>query len=60
MPYTDAKIATFFTNAANMGITLRMTGAFAAEGITIPADLAEFNKEGMESIFRNLRKPLKV
>ena len=53
------KIATFFSNAANMGLTLRTTGAFAAEGIVTPADLAEFDKEGMQSIFHNLRKPLK-
>ena len=43
-----------------MGLTLCTTGAFAAEGIATPADLAEFNKEGMESIFCNPRKPLKV
>jgi hypothetical protein len=60
MPFTAAKIATFFTDTANMGLTLCTTGAFAAEGIATPADLAEFDKEGMESIFRNLRKPLKV
>ena len=60
MPFTAAKIVTFFTNAANMGLTLCTTGAFAAEGIATPADLAEFNKEGMALIFRNLCKPLKV
>ena len=60
MPFTAAKIAIFFTDVQNMGLTLCTTGAFAAEGIATPADLAEFDKEGMESIFRNLRKPLKV
>ena len=60
MPFTAAKIATFFTDAANMGLTLCTTWAFAAEGIATPADLAEFDKEGMKSIFRNLCKPLKV
>jgi hypothetical protein len=60
MPLTATKIATFFTDAANMGLTLRTTGAFAAEGIATPADLAEFNKEGMASIFCNLCKHLKV
>jgi hypothetical protein len=60
MPFTAAEIATFFTNAANMGITLCTTGAFAAEGITTLADLAEFDKEGMTSILCNLCKPLKV
>ena len=60
MPFTAAKNATFFTDAANMGLMLCTTVAFAAEGIANPADLAEFDKEGMELIFRNLHKPLKV
>ena len=60
MPFTAAKNATFFTDAANMGLMLCTTVAFAAEGIANPADLAEFDKEGMELIFRNLRKPRKV
>jgi hypothetical protein len=60
MPFTAAKIATFFTDATNRGLMLRMTGAFAAEEIATPADLAEFDKEGMELIFRNLCKPIKV
>ena len=62
MPFNAAKIkiTTSFTNATNMGLTLRTTGAFAAEGIATPADLAEFDKEGMESIFRIFRTPLKV
>jgi hypothetical protein len=59
MPFTAAKIATFFTNAANMGLTLRTTGPFTAEGIATPADLIEFDKEEMALIFRNLCKPLK-
>ena len=60
MPFTAAKIVTFFTDAANMGLTPRTATAFAAEGIATPADLAEFDKNGRESIFRNLRKPSKV
>ena len=40
--------------------TFFTTGAFTAEGITTPADLAEFDKEEMVLIFRNLCKPLKV
>jgi hypothetical protein len=43
-----------------MGLTARWARAFAAEGIATPADLAEFNRNGMESIFCNLRKPAKV
>jgi hypothetical protein len=43
MPFTAAEIVTFFTDAANMGLTLRTATAFAAEGIATPADLAEFD-----------------
>ena len=60
MPFTDLEIVTFFTDAANMGLTPRTATALTAEGIASPADLAEFDKNGMESIFRNLRKPAKV
>ena len=60
MPFTATEIATFFTNTANMGLLLQTTGAFAAEGITKPVDLTEFNKEGILSIFHNLCKPAKV
>ena len=31
-----------------------------AEGIVRPDDLAEFDKDGLEAIFRNLRKPAKT
>ncbi len=48
MLFATTKIATFFTAAANMGLMLCTTGAFVAEGIASPVDLAEFNKEGME------------
>jgi hypothetical protein len=60
MPATAAKIVTFFTDAMNMGLTPCSATAFAAEGIATPADLTEFDKNGMESIFHNLRKPAKV
>jgi hypothetical protein len=54
MLFTAAEIAIFFTDIANMGLTLCTTGALAAEGISTPADLAEFDKEGMV----NLPQPL--
>jgi hypothetical protein len=60
MPFTTAKIVTFFTDAASMGLTPCTATAFAAEGIATPADLAEFDKNGMESIFCNLCKPAKI
>jgi hypothetical protein len=60
MPFTAAKIVTFFTDTANMGLTPCSARAVAAEGIATPADLAEFDRNGMELIFCNLRKPAKV
>jgi hypothetical protein len=60
MPFTATEIVTFFTDTANMGLTPCSATAFAAEGIVTPADLAEFNRNGMELIFCNLRKPAKV
>jgi hypothetical protein len=60
MPFTATKIVTFFTDAANMGLMPRSATAFAANGIATPVDLAEFDRNGMELIFRNLRKPAKV
>jgi hypothetical protein len=60
MPFTAAVFVTFFTDAANMGLTPCSATAFAAKGIATPADLAEFDRNGMESIFCNLRKPAKV
>jgi hypothetical protein len=60
MPFTTAKIVIFLTDAVNMGLTPCLATAFAAEGITTPADLSEFDRNGMESIFCNLPKPAKV
>ena len=42
------------------GSSNRTTTALAAEGITVPDDLSEYDKEGMGNIYRNLRKPAKV
>jgi hypothetical protein len=60
MPFTAAKIVTFFTDAANMGLMPCSATAFAAEGIATPADLAELDRNRIELIFCNLCKPAKV
>ena len=57
MVFTAAQLTAFFTAADYLGLSARTATAFAAEGIATPADLAEFNKEGLDAIFRNLRKP---
>ncbi len=60
MPFTAAEIVLFFEDPTYMALTNRTTTALAAEGIATPDDLAEYDKEGMNSIYRNLRKPAKV
>ena len=60
MPFTPAEIVLFFEDQAYMALTNRTTTALAAEGIAVPDDLSEYDKEGMGNIYRNLRKPAKV
>jgi hypothetical protein len=57
MVFTAAQLIAFFTTADYLGLSARTAAAIAAEGITEPADLAEFDKEGLDAIFRNLCKP---
>ena len=60
MPFTPAEIVLFFEDQAYMALTNRTTTALAAEGIVVPDDLSEYDKEGMGNIYRNLRKPAKI
>jgi hypothetical protein len=55
-----AKNVLFFGDQAYMALTHCTATALAAEGIVIPKDLSEIDKEGMNSIHCNLRKPTKV
>ena len=60
MVFTAAQLTAFFTTGGYLGLSARTATALAAEGITAPADLAEFDKAGLDAIFRNLRKPQDV
>ncbi len=60
IPFTAAQITLFFQDQAYMSLTACTATALVAKGIAIPDDLFEFDKEGMELIFRNLHKPAKV
>jgi hypothetical protein len=60
MPFTAAKIALFFKDQVYMALTHRTATTLATEGIAIPDNLPDFDKEGMDSIYCNLRKPTKV
>jgi hypothetical protein len=57
MVFTAAQLTAFFTMANYLGLSARTAAAIAAKGRTEPADLAEFDKEGLDAIFCNLRKP---
>ena len=60
MPFTAAALTLFFTDADYLNLSGRTRQAMSAEGIVRPDDLAEFDKDGLEAIFRNLRKPAKT
>jgi hypothetical protein len=60
MAFIAAEIRSFFEDADYLGLSARTAQAFAMEGVVTPEDLADFNKDGFEQIYRNLRKPAKV
>jgi hypothetical protein len=60
MPLTAAQVVLFFEDQAYMALTCHTATALAAEGITIPDNLSEYDKEEMNSIYWNLHKPAKV
>lgn len=60
MAFTALEIHAFFEDADYLGLSHRTAQASALEGITTPANLADFDKDGSEQIYRNLRKPAKV
>lgn len=60
MVFTAIQIRAFFEDADYLGLSARTAQAMAAEGIATPADLAEFDKDGFEAIYRNLRKPARM
>ena len=57
MVFTDAQAITFLTAEPYLGLSLRTATALASEGIIMPGDFAEFDKDGLDAICRNLRKP---
>ena len=57
MVFTAAQLTAFFMTTDYLGLSVWTAAAIAAKGITEPADLAEFDKEGLDAIFCNLRNP---
>jgi hypothetical protein len=58
--FNAAALTLFFEDANNMGLSNRTCLQLAHEGIVVPDDFKEFDKEGLSAIFSNLYKPLKV
>ena len=57
MVLTAAQIATFFTANNNMAIPAATVAQLANEGIQIPSDLTDLDKDSMKQVADNLRNP---
>jgi hypothetical protein len=57
MPLTAAQTTAFFENAAQMGIPHATVIQLQDEGISTVDDLADFDKDTIEQIAANLRRP---
>ena len=57
MPLTVAQTTAFFEGDQQMGIPHATVVQLVAEGITTVDDLADFDKETIEQIAANLRRP---
>ena len=57
MPLTAAQTTAFFEQDAQMGIPNETVVQLQQEGITMVDDLMDFDKDTMEQIAANLRRP---
>ena len=57
MVLTAAQMTAFFENADQMGVQHAMVVQLAEEGIQSIDDLADFNKEALQQLADNLRRP---
>jgi hypothetical protein len=57
MVFTADQLTEFFQNAGYLGLSAQTAMALGAEGIETPANLAEFDKDGLDAIFHNPHKP---
>ena len=61
MPFTVAKLTSFWTSPAQMGLTARTRVQMAAEGLTMPDNFKDFSeKDDLEGLFKQLLKPAKI
>ena len=57
MVLTVAQRTTFFEHADQMGIPHATVLQLQSEGITLVSDLADFNKDSLQQLVDNLRRP---
>ena len=57
MVLTVAQMTTFFEHADQMGIPHTTVLQLQSEGITLVSDLADFNKDSLQQLVDNLRRP---
>ena len=57
MVLTAAQTTTFFEHADQMGIPHATVLQLQSEGITLVSDLADFNKDSLQQLADNLRRP---
>ena len=57
MVLTDAQTTAFFKNADQMGVQHAMVVQLALEGIQSVDNLADFDKEALQQLADNLRRP---
>ena len=57
MVITGAQTTAFFENPDQMGIPHAMVIQLQVEGITVIQDLADFDKDTLQQLADNLRKP---
>ena len=60
MVFDAVSITAFFKEPGQMGLSAHTRLAVAAKGIVAPDDLSEFTKDGLKTVFQNLRKPPKT
>ena len=59
MVFDASSVATFFKDGV-IGFDTCTYAKLVVEGIHLPGDLTDFNKDGLETIFENFRRPGKV
>ena len=60
MAFGVVTITAFFEELGQMGLSAHTRLTVAAKGIVAAGDLSEFTKDGLETVFQNLRKPPKT